>query len=185
MTRFALLLCALLLIVPAVVAEEVGIAGLSFTIPKGWDSVPPATAMRAAQWTVPARGDAGPGEAVVFFFGPGQGGDAQANVARWSGTVTTAQGTPAVGQTSTRHAGGIAVTQLEVYGTYANSMGSPGLPALPKPGYGLVGVILEYPGGPVFFRLLGPEARGLKQLPAFTGMIDSAKAIPVPASAPR
>jgi hypothetical protein len=42
--------------------------------------------MRRAQYKVP--GPAGAGECVVFYFGPGQGGDAQSNAERWASQFT-------------------------------------------------------------------------------------------------
>ncbi len=190
MKRTALTLFSLLALACAAFAEEVQIAGLSFQAPHGWQSEPPATPMRAAQWKIAgktgAESDADGGEVVAFFFGTGQGGDARANIARWSTTMTTPQGTPAAGQTTTRKTGpdgAVSVTELAIYGTYVNTMAAPGLPATPLPNYGLVGVILEYPGGPLFLRLTGPEALVRKQLPLFNKFIDSAKIAPTPPAA--
>jgi len=185
MKRTALTLFSLLALAFAAVAEEAEIAGLSFQAPKGWQTAPPATAMRAAQWTIPGREEGQNGEVVAFFFGPGQGGDAKSNVARWGTTVTTPQGVPAVGHTTIRRAGpdgSITVTELDIYGTYSNAMAAPGLPATPLPDYGLIGVILDYSGGPIFLRLTGPEPLVRRQLAAFTKFVNSAKIAPTPSA---
>ena len=183
MKRTALTLFSLLALACAAVAEPVEFAGLSFQAPATWQAVPPASPMRAAQWKIVGKGEVADqtGEVVAFFFGPGAGGDAKANVARWSTTMTTPQGVPAVGQTTTRKTGpdgSISVTELAIYGTYANAMAAPGLPAVPLPNYGLVGVILEYPGGPLFLRLTGPEPLVRHQLAVFTKFVNSAKNAP-------
>jgi len=187
MKRTALTLFSLLALACAAGAEEVDIAGLSFQAPGTWQAVPPASTMRAAQWTIPGRNDGGNGEVTAFFFGPGQGGDAKANVARWSTTVTTPQGIPAVGKTTTRKVGpggSVAVTELAIYGTYSNAMAAPGLPAMPLPNYGLIGTILDYPGGPLFLRLTGPEPLVRRQLAVFTRFVNSARnAPPAPSAA--
>ena len=61
--------------VPSMPGSEAGSGELSWTTPSGWQSVPPANAMRKAQYTVPAAGgDMETSECVVFYFGPGQGG---------------------------------------------------------------------------------------------------------------
>ena len=194
MKRTALTLFSLLALACMAFAEEVEIAGLSLQAPHGWQSEPPATPMRAAQWKIAGKNDtkgdapadAEGGKVVAFFFGAGQGGDAKANLARWSTTMTTPQGAPAVGETTTRKTGpdgAVSVTELAIYGTYANTMAAPGLPAAPLPNYGLIGVILEYPGGPLFLRLTGPEALVRKQLTLFNKFVDSAKSAPAPAPA--
>ena len=56
---------------------------LVWTVPDSWTSEPPANAMRRAQYRVPGPG--GDAELVVFYFGPGEGGDPRANAERWAG----------------------------------------------------------------------------------------------------
>jgi hypothetical protein len=56
-------------------------AGLKWTAPAGWTSKG-AAPMRAPTYTVQ---DA---ECVVYFFGEGQGGSPEANIARWKGQFT-------------------------------------------------------------------------------------------------
>jgi len=187
MKRAALTLFSLLALAFSAGAEEVEVAGLALQTPKTWQVTPPASVMRAAQWTIANKGEGQSGEVVAFFFGPGAGGDAKANVARWSTTMTTPQGGPAVGQITSRKVGvngSIAVTEIAIYGTYANTMAAPGLPATPLPNYGLIGVILDYPGGPLFLRLTGPEALVRRQLSVFTKFVNSAQITPTLPPAP-
>src|SRR5262249_21599721 len=55
-----------------------------WTAPKEWIAVPPSSSMRRAQYRLPAvSGDTEDGECVVYYFGAGQGGDAQSNIQRW------------------------------------------------------------------------------------------------------
>jgi hypothetical protein len=56
---------------------------LAWDTPEAWIEETPSSGMRRAQYRV--TGEAGDGECVVFYFGPGQGGDAQANAERWAG----------------------------------------------------------------------------------------------------
>jgi hypothetical protein len=154
----------------------VEVAGLDLAPPAKWESVAPSSSMRVAQWQVPpGKGKGDPGEAVIFYFGPGQGGDAPSNVNRWLSTLTLPSGGAVKGDVQTRKIQGINVTQVTAYGTYASGMPGAGLPPVPKRGYGLSGAILEGPQGSVFIRFTGPEALVKANLPAFTKFVDSAK----------
>ena len=82
-------------------AESAG--GLSWTMPAGWTSKG-ATSMRAAQY------QAGDAECVVYFFGAGQGGGVDANIARWAGQFTLA-GKPALPKTTKKKVNGKVVTE--------------------------------------------------------------------------
>src|SRR5512140_3343256 len=136
----------LLLAFPAL-AESAG--GISWTAPATWKADAPRP-MRAATYVVPAaKGDAEGGECGVFYFGQGQGGSVEQNIQRWVGQFEGAKPpTP-----KKEKLGGFDVTTVEVEGTYASSMGGPMAPKTPKPGFKLLGAIVEAPGGNVFFKL--------------------------------
>jgi hypothetical protein len=169
MTLFLLLIslhCAL--------AAPFQLAGLNFQFPDTWQSQPPSSSMRQGQWSVaPIRPGQDAGELTAFFFGTGQGGDVPSNINRWLRSLTQPDGSPVTGETTTRVVGGIAITQVEAYGTFASGM--PGQPATPKPAYGLLGAILEGPQGRVFFKLTGPAELVRSQREPFTKAIDSVK----------
>ena len=69
-----------------------GETGLSWTTPEGWVEEEPTNAMRKAQYRIP--GEAGDSELVVYYFGPGQGGDPMANCERWAGQFVQPNGAP-------------------------------------------------------------------------------------------
>ena len=152
-----------------------GEAALAWTAPAGWVSEPPSSPMRRAQYRVP--GKAGDGECVVFYFGPGQGGDPMANAQRWAGQFTLPDGQPATGamKSSQIDAGGLAVTLVEVAGTYSGGMTMGTEPAKPKPGYRLLGAIAPGPDANWFFKLTGPDATVVEQRGAFESMVKSLK----------
>jgi hypothetical protein len=101
--------------------------------------------MRAATYTV---GDA---ECAVYFFGQGQGGGIQANLERWKNQF---QGS--ISKTGNRTIHGLPVTTIDVSGNY-NGMTGPGSGGgAPKPGYRMLGAIVENPAGNVFFKFTGP-----------------------------
>ena len=115
-----------------------------WTAPKEWIEVTPSSQMRRAQYRLPAVStDKEDGECVVYYFGAGQGGDAQANIQRWVAQFS------GPGSESPRTTGG----------TYTPSpmsmMGGP--PPQPKPGSILLGAIVPGPDSNWFFKCTGPE----------------------------
>ena len=138
------------LVVGAAWAESAG--GVTWTAPAAWKADAPRQ-MRAATYIVaPAKGDTDSGECAVFFFGTGQGGSVDDNVERW---VKQFDGGKAPAKKKEK-LGGFDVTTVELAGTYQQSMGGPMGPKTPKPGFKLLGAIVEGPQGNVFFKFTGP-----------------------------
>lgn len=127
-------------------------ASFRFELPARWRREQPSSGMRLAQAVVP--GEAGPGELAVFHFGAGQGGTVESNFERWLGQVESAKGSaPERGDFAVP---GFKVSWVEARGTLLPSgMGSG--PSTPQPGFALLGAVVEGEGGPLFFKLTGPE----------------------------
>ena len=91
-----------------------GDAGLTWTVPAAWVEEAPANAMRKAQYRV--GGDA---TCVVYYFGPGEGGDAQSNAARWADQFERPDGSSAREAMSFERfeVADVPVTLVEVTGT--------------------------------------------------------------------
>ena len=122
----------------------------------------PARPMRAATYAAPAAaGDKEAGEVAVFYFGPGQGGGVQANIDRWIGQFTTKTGAP---KTSKSTVAGMAVTSIDVSGDM-------GPEKIDKPGFRMLGAIVEAPQGAVFFKFTGPAKTVSAHEAAFQAMI--------------
>jgi len=125
--------------------------GIAWKVPARW-TAGAGSAMRVATYAVPAAPGAEKGECAVFFFGPGQGGGVEDNVARWGKQF---EGAPTP-QRSTQTVAGLHVTRAAVAGSYL----APGGPMMQstgkKAGYRLLGAIVEAPQGNVFFKLTGP-----------------------------
>jgi hypothetical protein len=132
--------------------------GVQWKVPAGWTEER-GSAMRVATYKI--AGPKGTGasadtsaECAVFFFGPGQGGSVDANLERWSRQF---EGTPKP-ERSERRVNGLPVTVARLAGTYL----APGGPMMQsqgkRPGYRLLGAIVEAPSGLVFFKLTGPAA---------------------------
>ncbi len=147
---------------------------LTWAVPSGWVKETPSSSMRRAQYRIDGPG--GPAECVVFYFGPGQGGDAKANVARWISQFRRGDGKPMGDAAKTREikVGGIPVVLVEVQGTYVGGMGA--MPTGPeRPNYVLLGAIAEGPDANWFFRATGPRATLEPQRGAFDTMVRSIK----------
>ncbi len=170
--RLALWLLLSLCLAPAgrLAAEQAG--GLRFDPPPGWTSQPKP--MRTANFVVPGQG--GAGECAVYYFGPGQGGGVEANIHRWLGQFLGADGQPlqASGAKRTeRTVNGIAVTTLDVAGTYLFKPFPMAPQAVRKPGYRMLAAIALGPDAPVFFKLTAPDKTAAAAAAAFHEMIDS------------
>jgi hypothetical protein len=155
---------------------EIGAAaGLTWAIPRNWESAGERPMRVATYHTPAAAGDADGGEVAVFYFGPTQGGTVEANVQRWF-----AQFDPEEGQTTRETAereeleiAGLAVTRVETRGTYNAAAGPMAPRADIRPGYALIGAIVEGPEGAVFFKFTGPEATVEEQRDAFQALLES------------
>jgi hypothetical protein len=123
------------------------------------------------EYRIPHVGaDTEDGECSVITFGPSQGGSVEDNVARW---VKQMQATPAAASQSTRTVHGMKVTRVEVPGTYT-AMAMPTMPdSPPRPGYRLVGDIVEAPSGLWFFKLTAPDATAKVAGKELDGLVES------------
>ena len=144
-------------------------------MPAGWTSEAPSSPMRRAQYKVPGPG--GDGECVVFYFGPGQGGDPMSNAQRWAGQFKQpdGRGSSEVLKTSTVQVGDLRVLLVEVGGVYSGGMTLSAEPPREMPNFMLLGAIAEGPDANWFFKVTGPEATLRAQRSAFEGMVKSLK----------
>ncbi len=174
-TPFGLLISLSCLLSLTALADSAG--GLSWTPPTSWTADAPKP-MRAATYKVePAAGDSDPAECAVFYFGPGQGGDVDANIKRWIGQFSQPDGKPSDGlaKTQKRKINGLNVTTIDLSGTYNASMGPMSPTKVSKPGHRLLGGIVEGPQGAVFFKLTGPTKTMKAAQPSFEKLLGSVK----------
>lgn len=155
-------------------AEEAG--GVSWTAPAEWKAQPERP-MRAATYSIPAvKGDSEPAELAVFYFGEGKGGGVEANVKRWVNQFKKADGSSLEKEAKTKQEqiAGFPVTVVDVKGTYSG--GGPMMgPTTPKPGFRLLGAIVDSPGGALFFKLTGPEKTVAAAEKPFRKMLEGMK----------
>src|SRR5262249_39119003 len=92
------------------------------TVPASWTTRAPSSTMRLAEHVVPANTH-GTAEVIVYFFGQGQGGNVDANLARWKAQFSTADGSP-VPETILRETSGpFPITFAEYRGNYRRGIG--------------------------------------------------------------
>ena len=134
-------------------------AGLTFTAPDGWQKVATASSMRVAQYSLPrADGDAEDAELVLYYFGGG-GGSVDANIERWLGQMQQPDGRPssAVAKKDARTVNGLAVTLLDLRGTYVAEMAPGASERHNKPNFRLRAAVVDTPRGPYYIKLTGPQ----------------------------
>ena len=176
--RFALLIPFALLGLassPGSLAWAQSAGGVSWTAPEGWKAQRQRP-MRAATYTVPAaEGDSEDGECGVYYFGTGGAGGVEANVKRWIGQFRAPDGGPAdqLAHRASENINGIAVTTLDLTGTYLFKPFPMSPRATPKAGYRMLAAIVSAPEGEVFFKLTAPEKTTAAAEPDFRRMLHS------------
>ncbi len=164
----------LLFLLTALAALAESAAGVSWKAPAGWSAQAPRP-MRAATYQVPAApGDPEAGECAVFYFGPGQGGGVEENIRRWAGQFEDSAGRPRTEaeRLSRQNINGLPVHLVEVTGAYL--AGGPMVQAkTKKPGFRLLGAIVEAPEGFVFIKLTGPAKTVAAAEASFHGLLKS------------
>ncbi|MCX6832600.1 MAG: hypothetical protein NT028_10820 [candidate division Zixibacteria bacterium] len=147
-------------------------AGIEWKVPTGW--VPgPEKPMRVATYAV--GGLDAPAECAVFFFGAGQGGDVDANIARWISQVKQPDGSDSEDKAVRDKVKSACcqITTIEVAGTYLASSGAMMQTTAEKPGFVLLGAIVPGPKGNVFFKFTGPKTTVDKAKEDFLGLLRS------------
>ena len=139
-------------------ASAAGQPALRYDPPADWMEEPAPSPMRVSQFRLPrVPGDPEDGELVVFHFG-GSGGGVEANLERWIGQMEQPDGRSsfAVASTTAFEANGLAVTLLDVPGTYVAAVRPGAAERFDKPGFRLLAAVVETPAGPWFFKLTAP-----------------------------
>ena len=150
--------------------------GLLWNDPPNFVRVAPKSPARAAEYKI-ARVSADPedAECVVMTFGPRQGGTVDDNVKRWLDQFNPVVPTP---RRATLEVNGMHATFVEVTGTFAGNMMPNGqgqvMPAS-KPGWRMLGAIVESPSGLWFFKLTGPDLTVRTAAQGFEDMVRSAR----------
>ena len=166
--------CLAVLLTPTAYAQE---SELVFDPPSEWIRLPLSSPMRVAQFTLPkAAGDAEDADLTVFHFG-GAGGSVEANLERWTGQMLQPDGRRSadVATTTAFVVGDLAVTLLDVPGTYAAEVRPGSGIRYHKPGFRLQAAVVETAAGPYFFKLTGPARTVEAWEESFVAVLESVR----------
>ena len=160
----------------AIVAQEAAkpvmfkVSVQTFAKPAKWVEQKTASRMRAAQFGVPGKDGKPAGECVFFYFGPGQGGGAKANLQR---RVNQFARVPKPKfKIEDAKVGETAVAYLYCEGTFMS--GPPfGGAKVAKPNYAMAAAVLGTQPGYIFVKMTGPKEAVDSARAAFKKMIDS------------
>jgi hypothetical protein len=148
------------------------VSDTEFEAPSSWKKIKPSSSMRKAQFAVSRDGISDKGEIVFYYFGPGGAGGTKANVTRWYRQFKESENQ--LGASSEEiSVGDISATIVKASGTYLS--GSPLGPKTAKPGYALLGAILEAPKGHIFIKFTGPRDLVVDAEKEFKEMVKKAK----------
>jgi hypothetical protein len=115
--------------------------------------------MRLSQYRLDrADGDAEDAVCYVSHF-PGGGGGVESNLHRWYEQFVQPDGRPtaSVAKVNKAEHHGFQQTTMDVSGTFQQSTTPMGPVGEEKPGFRMLGAVIETPGGPWFVKLVGPE----------------------------
>jgi len=126
--------------------------------------------MRAATYVVPAADDKEDGKCGIYYFGPGKGGSVDDNMKRWIGQFEPAQ---QEAQPHKRTISGLNVTTIDLSGTYTGAGGPMATAKTIKPGYRLLGAIVEAPEGLIFIKFTAPAKTAAANQANFENLLKS------------
>jgi len=133
---------------------------IDWKVPDGWQSAPNANPMRLATYHL----GAGASEATISRAG----GPVDANILRWSQQFQEAPQP----DRSEKDVRGIHVTVVHLAGTYGGS-GMGGTADEKHDGWAMLAAIVDAPGAPYFFKVLGPAAEVDVARASFDSLVNS------------
>lgn len=139
--------------------------------PAEWQSKPPASQMRLAEFVTPAAGDDAGAEVVVYYFGAGQGGTVEANIERWRNQFADDQGNHPEAIVTRDSASHFPTTYVQLRGSYTRSIGMSDSAALPRPDQVLMAAVVETPRGNLHVQMHGPAASVSAQEEVFRSFV--------------
>jgi len=134
--------------------QQVRFLGLQTMLPSDWQRIDPSSSMRLVQFSVPGSKPGQSAELIFYYFGAGQGGTPQANIARWQSQFHAANGTPSIPQVVGFEVSGLPVTRVKLQGSYARGIGA-GPGGTGRPDQTLIAALLQTPQGQVIIQLHG------------------------------
>ena len=142
--------------------------GVTISVPEGWQRVPPSSSMRIAEYAASGP-DGGEGATLAVFRG--NMGSVEANVQRWFGQFTQADGRPSQGKRwALETEAGLRATMVDVSGTFRDGMMGGGAV---REGYRMLGAILEAGGTTYYLKFTGPRQAVAAHEEGFVSLVRS------------
>jgi hypothetical protein len=160
-------------VAPAVPEPAVGIV---FTAQEGWIVETPTSSMRKAQYLLPrSEGDDEDATLVVYHFGPGGGGDLEANLDRWASQFEQPDGvdTRELLEPQARVVNGVALSVVDLDGTYVAETRPGSGERLRKERWRMLAAIVDAPEGAYYVKLVGPEGTIAHWEASFVAFLDA------------
>ncbi len=138
--------------------SRMNLSGVSFVPQTGWEVEETASSMRAAQYRLPGNGSTDDAQLVIYYFGPNGAGPVEDNIDRWFGQFEQPDGRASrdAAVTAKRIVHGLAVTTIDLPGTYVAETFPGSGERVNQPDYRLLGAIIETDAGPYYAKLVGP-----------------------------
>ncbi len=159
---------------PGAQPQAVALLEYHAMLPTGWASRAPSSSMRLAEFTTPAIAGKG-AEVIAYFFGGGQGGSVEANLARWHAQFSNPNGQPVEQKLLTPQPSAFKITIAEYRGMYARGIGAGSAPDAALLNTVLIAAIVETPKGTITFQLFGPTAAVDAQRDAYINFVSALK----------
>jgi hypothetical protein len=141
--------------------------------PASWAPRAPSSTSRLAEFTVPSTPD-GTGEIVVYFFGPQQQPNVDANLTRWKGQFSHPDGSPIIERVTRDSSGAFPLVFAEYEGSYRRGIGAGSADSV-RAGQRLIAAIVPTPKGTMYIQLFGTAARVAAEREAFTAFVKGIK----------
>lgn len=146
--------------------------GLESHAPAAWTMVPPGTDKRLAQFKIVTPGKGMTAEVIVYYFGKGGGGTAEANIERWQGQFIGTKDQPVIPAVNRFVSNNMTVTTAELHGAYARGIGI-GPVGVPIPDQTLLAAVVETSEGNLIIQLHGQAASVDAQKEVFLAFVRS------------
>lgn len=155
-------------------AASPGAGSPPWDLPASWSAVPPSSPVRMAEYRVPASQPGGEtAEVAVFFLGPSDAA-VDDTLQRWASSFDAESAGKA--KRWERRDGLHPAYLVEVEGTFlgATTMAPEGAkPPSERPGWRMIGAIVQVPLGPYYFKMIGPKQTVEAARNDFLSLIDS------------
>jgi hypothetical protein len=160
------------LAVPAALAaqaKELTLLDYHVTPPAAWQPRTPSSTSRLAEFTLAPTAE-GTGEIVVYFFGPQQQPNVDANLARWKGQFSKPDGSAVYEKVTRDSTGAFPLVFAEYEGSYRRGIGAGSADSV-RAGQRLIAAIVPTPKGTMYVQLFGSASRVAAERDLFTAFV--------------